>query len=200
MQPLTIELTEQPLFPGEVLKLHLCYDIALLVEEQDLPEMIIVIHMVHKHVERIQAIAYYTGPPASHPAQRKRHVAGQAVEEQVAVSNLHAHQREALKLFQYVHVVLWFFEIHSVFSFLSFAVCVQPIRKGRGPSSPLPVRCVTVCYDVVCLQTDVKRHEPVEQLFSSHLSQIAWLRAGSRVKEPSTSLHNLQRTRSNVLP
>ena len=49
------------------------------------------------------------------------------------------------------------------------------------------------------LQTDVKRHELVEQLFSSHALQIAKLRAGFSVKEPSTSLHSLHRVRVEQL-
>lgn len=56
---------------------------------------------------------------------------------------------------------------------------------------------ITVCYSVVCLRTDTKRHE---QLFSSHMSQIATLRAGFSVKDPSDSLHNLHRVRVDVLP
>lgn len=50
------------------------------------------------------------------------------------------------------------------------------IRKGRGPSSPRPVKYITIHYRAVRLRTDVKRHELVEQLFSSHASQIAKLR------------------------
>lgn len=95
------------------------------------------------------------------------------MEDQPAVFDLHTHQRKPLKPFQCVHVVLRFFEVHGVFAFLSFAVCVKPIRKGWGPSSPHPVRCVTIRYSFVRLRTDVKRHELVEQLFSSHASQIA---------------------------
>lgn len=49
------------------------------------------------------------------------------------------------------------------------------------------------------MHTDTKRHEPVEQLFSSHMSQITELRAGFNVKEPSASLHSLLRTRVSVL-
>lgn len=66
-------------------------------------------------------------------------------------------------------------------------------------SSPRPVKYITVRYNVVRLRTDTKRHAPVEQLLSSHMSQIAMLRAGFSVKEPSTSLHSLQRTRVSVL-